>query len=139
MVKSFEEVLVADFLTRNNVRFVYEQPYERDTVTERHSQYRPDFHLADHDIYIEHFALDEEDNPPPQFVGYADGVKWKRKLHERYGTALIETKSWQCRDPEVLYDHLGQALRDHGVCMRPVRSDELLATLKSTRDDCSTR
>ncbi|MYD97904.1 MAG: AAA family ATPase [Gammaproteobacteria bacterium] len=57
-------------------------------------------------------------------------MKWKRNVHKRYGTTLIETKSWQCRNPEALYEHLAQALRDHGVCMRSVGFDELLATLR---------
>ena len=130
VVRSFEEVLVANFLTRNGVRFRYEQPYQRDTATPKHRQYCPDFYLPDYDIYIEHFALDEQGNPPPHFVGYAEGVAWKRKLHARYGTKLIETKSSQCREPEVLYAELGEALRDESVRMRAVGSEELLAMLR---------
>ena len=130
VVRSFEEVLVANFLTSNGVRFRYEQSYERDTATSRHRQYCPDFHLPDHDIYIEHFALDEQDNAPPHFVGYAEGVAWKREIHGRYGTTLIETKSWQCRQPGILHDHLREALRSRGVRMREVGSEELLAMLR---------
>jgi hypothetical protein len=31
-------------------------------------QYKPDFFLPDHRIYIEHFAVDEAGSPPPWFT-----------------------------------------------------------------------
>ena len=64
LVKSFEELEIANFLTLNRVRFHYEKPYPVETVTAWHRQYRPDFYLPDHDIYIEHFALDRQGRPP---------------------------------------------------------------------------
>ena len=56
LVKSFEELEIANFLTLNGVSFHYERPYPVETVTPWHRQYRPDFYLPDHDIYIEHLA-----------------------------------------------------------------------------------
>ena len=49
--------MVANYLTEHGVSFKYEQPYDVDTATKRYSQYRPDFYLPKHNIYIEHFAL----------------------------------------------------------------------------------
>ena len=58
LVKSFEELVIANHLTEHGVRFTYEHPYSVDTATKQHGQYRPDFYLNDYGIYIEHFALD---------------------------------------------------------------------------------
>jgi DNA helicase-4 len=53
----------------------------------------PDFYYPSANVYHEHFALDENGKPPKHFTGYADGVEWKRNLHEERGTTLIETTS----------------------------------------------
>ena len=74
LVKSFEELEIANFLTLNSVSFDYEQPYPVETATPRHRQYRPDFYLPDHDIYIEHLALDRQGRPPKGWIGYAEGI-----------------------------------------------------------------
>ena len=96
-VKSFEELAIANYLTQHGIKFQYEAPYETPTATPQRRQYAPDFFLPGHDIYIEHFALDERGNSPPGWKGYAEGVAWKRRVHERNGTKLIETYSWQYR------------------------------------------
>ena len=66
-VKSFEECEIANFLYLNGVAYEYEAPYEHDTATSDKSQYKPDFHLPDAGIYIEHFALNASGNTPPLF------------------------------------------------------------------------
>ena len=58
LVKSFEELEIANYLTEHGVEFRYEDPYEIPTTTRRYRQYQPDFFLPGHGIYIEHFALD---------------------------------------------------------------------------------
>ena len=45
LVKSYEELEIANFLTQNGISFKYEQPYPVETATTRHRQYRPDFYL----------------------------------------------------------------------------------------------
>ena len=66
LVKSFEELEIANFLTLNGVGFTYEARYEVDSATSWNRQYQPDFYLPDHGIYIEHFALDRQGRPPPE-------------------------------------------------------------------------
>jgi DNA helicase-4 len=56
----------------------------------QHRQYAPDFYIPAADTYLEHWALDEN-GQPPSFVGYLEGVKWKRELHKAQGTKLLET------------------------------------------------
>ena len=96
-VKSFEECEIANFLYLNGVSYKYEAPYEHDTATSQRGQYKPDFHLPDAGIYIEHFALNASGNTPP-FIDqeqYLASMEWKRDLHAEHGTILIETFSYE--------------------------------------------
>lgn len=90
-VRSRGEVLVANWLFYNGVRYQYEAPYKVDTATSEHRQYQPDFYLPDIDTYLEHWALDARGKPPAEFVGYLEGMAWKKQLHQRHGTRLLET------------------------------------------------
>ena len=86
--------------------------------------------LPDYDIYIEHFALDEKGNPPPSWKGYAEGVTWKRRVHERNGTKLIETYSWQYRQGQgPLLPSLRQRLEEERVRFERVSVAELILRL----------
>lgn len=114
LVKSYEELVIANYLTEHGVEFNYERQYGVRTASRRHRQYQPDFYLPEYDIYIEHFALDREGNPPHGWTGYAEGVAWKREIHKRYGTGLIETFSWFQREG-VLRERLGASLEASGV------------------------
>ena len=128
-VKSFEEVEIANFLSLNGIRVEYERPYPEPTATRRHRQYCPDFYLPDYDIYIEHFALDEAGRAPQHFLNYREGVNWKRGIHRRYGTRLIETYSWE-RAQGVLHESLESRLRREGVALHPVPIAHLLDQLR---------
>ena len=128
-VKSYEELEVANFLSLNGVKFQYEAPYRVNTADPRHRQYRPDFYLPDYDIYIEHFALDADGQAPSSWPRYREGVLWKRNLHEKYGTTLIETYSWQRRN-NTLLPTLERSLRDHGVRLERTPVERLLGNLR---------
>src|SRR5690348_8626829 len=77
VVKSHSERLIANFLYLNGVDYVYERPYDVDVSDTTHSQYRPDFYYLDIDVWHEHWALDREGKPPPEFQSYAEGMAWK--------------------------------------------------------------
>ncbi len=96
-VRSQEERMICDWLAQEGIAYEYERPYEYDTATSTHRQYMPDFYYPSANAYHEHFALDENGRPPRHFAGYADGVEWKRNLHEERGTTLIETTSHAIR------------------------------------------
>ena len=132
LVKSFEELTLANFLTRNSIAFEYEKSYQFRTDTREHRQYRPDFYLPDYDTYIEHFALNRDGRPPPGWIGYAEGVAWKRKLHDKHQTRLIETYSWQHRDATLLTT-LEEKLQSHKVAFSPVPMQELVHKLSQER------
>lgn len=127
-VKSFEELEIANFLTKHGVKFCYERPYEVWTQTGEYGQYRPDFYLPDYNIYIEHHALDELGNPPRGWTGYKERVEWHRRTHRKYGTKLIETYSWQHRWG-ILLDKLGERLEREGVRLERVSQRELVLGL----------
>ena len=131
-VKSFEELEIANWLTQNGVPFRYERTYPEDTRTRDYRQYQPDFWIPGHDIYIEHFALNEEGTAPPGWAGYAEGVQWKRQKHQDKGTTLVETYSWQHRQ-ETLLPTLRQKLEEKGVEFKPISRDQLVAKLGRER------
>ena len=127
-VKSFEELEIANFLTKHGVKFCYEHPYEVWTQTREYRQYRPDFYLPDYNIYVEHHALDERGNPPRGWEGYKERVEWHRRTHRKYGTKLIETYSWQHREG-ILLDKLGERLEGAGLRLERVSQRELVLGL----------
>jgi DNA helicase IV len=128
-VRSLEELAIANFLAMNGVPFRYEQRYVRPTATIQHQQYRPDFYLPNHELYIEHFALDAQGHAPGHMVGYEEGVRWKRDVHRRNGTTLLETFSWQKRDG-VLLQSLRDQLNAHGVLLEPISTEILIQRLR---------
>ncbi len=91
VVKSRGELVVANWLFYNGVEYVYEGSYKVDTADAQHRQYRPDFYLPGPDVYLEHWAVDANGEPPAEFVGYKEGMAWKRRTHATNGTTLLET------------------------------------------------
>ena len=130
-VKSFEECEIANFLYLNGVRYEYEARYEHDTATSQRGQYKPDFHLPDAGIYIEHFALNASGNTPP-FIDreeYLTSMEWKRRLHAERGTILIETFSHE-KAAGKLTKKLAEKLAAHGVTLSPIPSDQVFDALQ---------
>lgn len=131
LVKSMEELEIANSLFINGVDYNYEKPYEFETATKEHRQYEPDFYLPDYDIYLEHFGINRDGSTAP-FVNreeYQAGMKWKRLIHEKYNTTLIETYSYQKREGN-LSESLEMLLKDHGVEFRPltpIETEKLLS------------
>ncbi len=114
VVKSSEEKALADWLFLHGVEYTYEAPYAFDVADAEHSQYRPDFFYPAAGLYHEHFALDDQGKAPESFVGYMEGVEWKRRLHKDYGTKLFETTSAQIRTGEA-FEKLERKLKKLGV------------------------
>ena len=127
-VKSFEELEIANYLTKHGVKFCYERPYEMSTQTREYRQYQPDFFLPDYNIYIEHHALDERGRPPRGWEGYKERVEWHRRTHKKYGTKLIETYSWQHREG-ILLGELRERLEKEEVRFERVSQRELVLQL----------
>ena len=122
-VKSLEELKIANFLALHGVRYRYEAAYPVPTATTAQRQYQPDFYLPEHDIYIEHFGVDQRGEPPPRWreaerEEYRRGIEWKRAIHAGHGTRLLETYSWQHRAGSWQRD-LREQLEALGVVLAP--------------------
>lgn len=140
-VKSAGERMIADWLFFHGVEYSYEKPYERDTVDAEHGKYRPDFYYPAIDAYHEHWALDAEGRAPEEFVGYEDGVLWKREVHQQYGTTLIETTTHELWSGSGL-NSLARELTERGIRLqpnperiiagqKPIENERLLQTFRS--------
>lgn len=133
-VKSAEELVIANFLSLNGIKYEYERPYEIQTATIEKRQYLPDFYLPDYGIYIEHYGINKE-GKTPQYSSevsrkYAEGIEWKRKIHAENGTVCIETYSYEFED-ETLYENLERNLKGAGVKFRPLPDKEIFNILHS--------
>ena len=102
LVRSYEEVLVSNFLTEHGVKFRYERPYEERTADRKHQQYRPDFYLPEYDIYLEHFALDRKGRPPENCgTTTPSRSNGNDSFTETVVRTLIESHSWEVGDLSV--------------------------------------
>ncbi len=57
-VKGYQELLIANSMYLNGIPYAYEDPYVTKRRIEIGFDYRPDFHIKDSEIYIEHFGVD---------------------------------------------------------------------------------
>lgn len=139
IVKSIEECAIANFLLFNGVEYEYELPYKHETATKTVRQYKPDFTINPRGeaIYLEHFGINKDGKVPHFFADkekgqtieqatqeYLDGLKWKKEIHSRYGTKLIETYSHEMFD-NILFDNLKNKLTDAGIQLRPKTPEEI--------------
>jgi DNA helicase-4 len=145
LVKSDGELHVANFLWLNQVPYRYEDPYVVPTADKNYSQYRPDFHLfeARHslgedgqealrdDAWLEHFAL-RRDGSSVFGHDYVQGVHWKRSLHARNRSTLLETYSWQVsrHSHSELLRALATQLGKVGIELEPRPASEAVAAVR---------
>jgi DNA helicase-4 len=138
-VKSYEEVRIANFLTRSGIEYRYEEPFSVGTATRDRRQYRPDFTIAREatgagPLFLEHFGVDEQGNPPPFFGAasarrYQEQIVWKRELYKQEQLPLVETYSYEFRRG-VVFERLREKLAAHGIESNPRWVAECLDTLR---------
>lgn len=129
-LRSYEECEIANFLFLNGIRYEYEQSYEHPTATSDKRQYKPDFYLVDAGIYIEHFALNARGDTAP-FIDkgeYLRSMEWKRQLHSKHGTILIETFSHE-KSSGKLTENLEKKLARHEIKCSPIPPEEVFTIL----------
>lgn len=134
LVRSHEELTIANWLYLHGIAYEYERAYEHDTATIQHRQYHPDFHLTDYGIYLEHFGVNRAGETASwvKRSAYLAEMAWKREVHQRFGTALVETYSWE-RMEGVLLQQLEVKLRAAGVVPHARSPEELLAAAKEQK------
>ena len=130
-VKSLGECLIANHLFKLGVEYKYEADYEHVTSGPTYRQYQPDFYLPEARIYLEHFGIDRKDNSAPGVdkEKYNEGINWKRELHKKHGTRLIESYHYEYTEA-CLESKLSEKLRQAGVQFKPRSRNELLDTLR---------
>jgi DNA helicase-4 len=149
IVKSVEECKIANFLLFNGIDYNYEDPYEYKTDTINKRQYKPDFTINHNGkkIYLEHFALDKNGKVPKFFANeevgesvedaskkYLDGIDWKRKIHKRYSTQLLETYSHEMFEG-ILFKNLTLSLSKVGIQLHPKSPQEIWKIISDSAND----
>lgn len=134
LVKSFEEMMIANWYFINGIDYIYESPYEVDVSTHDKRQYMPDFKLKNYPIYHEHYGINKN-GEASQFDGiegtdYVEGMKWKKLIHEKNQTDCIETYSHEFYDGTIL-EKLERELKQRGVEFHPLSTDEIINALNS--------
>lgn len=140
LVKSFEEMAIANWYFINGIKYTYEAPYEKDVSTLDKRQYMPDFKLKDYPIYHEHYGVDK-DGKASQYAGeeaiqYVNSMIWKRGIHKVYQTDCIETYSYEFEDGTV-FEKLESQLKERGVEFHPLPDEEILNALNSVYETYS--
>ena len=110
VVKSRAEKLLADWLNLCGFAYEYERPYPVDVSDKTHRQYKPDFYLPQLDAWLELWAVADGEKEPPEFAGYQAAKQWKRELHKKQGTKLLEITAG-----EIHRDGFGRLLREFTV------------------------
>jgi DNA helicase-4 len=130
-VKSLGECLVANYLFKQGIEYRYEPPYQHDTATQEYRQYRPDFYLPQHDVYIEYIGTDRNGNTAPYINAqeYNDSLAWKRSVHEAQGTTLIELFHYQTQEG-MLFNAIDHALSALRINCDPLPPEAVLETLR---------
>jgi len=130
-VRSYQEVLIGNWLFRNGIAHEYEANYERNVRVELGHNYKPDFHIKDTDIYIEHYGIDRNGNTRPGIdkTEYNRQIIEKRNIHQTYGTRLIETYHYEWVEG-TLFENLQARLAEFGITPEPLSDEEVFAKLE---------
>lgn len=142
-VKSKEEMEIANFFCLFGINYEYEKHYPLEPADRNanYSSYHPDFFLTDYEIWHEHFGIDREGNVPEWFRAkppystakdyYQAGIAWKKGIHAKYGTTLIETFSFENAEG-TLISNLKKKLLERGVKLEPRTAEEILPMIKKS-------
>lgn len=134
LVKSFEEMAIANWYFINGIDYIYEGPYEKDVSTAEKRQYLPDFRLPKYKIYHEHYGINKS-GKAEQFDGeegimYVANMQWKRAIHQENNTICIETYSYEFDDGTV-FSKLEKELKKRGVEFKPLNDEQIFNALES--------
>ena len=103
--KTKGESSVAKWLDKNNVNYIYDEPYFQDLLSDKGNPLRPDFILPEHKIWIEY---DGEFHYDPIY----DDDKYKRlKIHDKRKDEYAKKHGWKMiRIPYWEFDNIEDIL-----------------------------
>ena len=134
LVKSYQELAIANWYFINGINYVYEKPYKKDVSSSTRRKYLPDFYLPDYDIYHEHYGINK-DGKAAQFKEeeaneYLLTMEWKRSIHQTNETVCLETYSYEFED-DIIFKKLEKELKSRGVEFKPLSDEEIINALNS--------
>lgn len=133
ILRSYQEVEIANFLYLNGIDYEYEPLYQYDIPGAR-KPYTPDFIIRQGDLvaYIEHFGINEDgtnyvysDN---QLEAYKKAINDKIRLHRQHQTILLYTFS-SYKDGKPITVHLQEQLGKYGFKLMPRSNKEIMEKL----------
>lgn len=133
VLRSHQEVEIANFLYLNNIEYEYEPIYPYD-ITYAKKPYTPDFIICQDgkSAYIEHFGISENGEndrySQEELVRYKKCVNDKVWVHKQHGTTLIYTFS-SYNDRKPLLVHLRDELEAKGFTLCPRSNKEVMEML----------
>ena len=123
VLRSHEEVQIANFLYLNNIEYEYEPCYKYN-IDGAKKPYTPDFKISQNgnEVYIEHFGVTEDGYSDKysaeDLEKYKKAMQDKVALHRQHGTKLICTCS-KYNDGRELLEHLKEKLEAFGFELKP--------------------
>lgn len=139
VMRSYQEVEIANFLYLNNIDYEYEPMYKYDILFAR-KPYTPDFIIKQGDkvAYIEHFGITQDGKnnrfSDAELQAYQKAIKDKISLHMQHGTTLIYTFS-SYLDHRTLLEHLQEELEKNGFELTPRSNKEIMEKLISSEEN----
>lgn len=139
MLRSAQEVSIANFLYLNGIDYRYEKPYQYN-ILNAHKPYTPDFTLKQGDkvAYLEHFGISEDGHnnrySEEELKKYKSAVNNKILLHKKHKTDLIYTFS-EYNDGRPMLEHLKEQLHDHGFVLNRRSSKEVFEKIVNTEEN----
>ena len=125
-VKSYGELLIANFLTIHGVDFEYEAKFISDNIS---YHYKPDFtvYKGGQRIVIEFFGIDRKGNVKPGILPerYKNLTKKKIEFHKEEGTNFIALYYYEQQEGKLL-QKLEKELLERGVKLNKLPDEELI-------------
>lgn len=129
VVRSGEEVRIANFLYMHGIDYEYEAVYPYRILLSR-KPYTPDFTIrqGNKTAYIEHFGISEDGRhssySPEELARYKEHIQDKINLHKRHNTTLIITYS-KHKDGCDFLMHLKEQLEENGFVLVKKPAEEI--------------
>lgn len=129
LLRSVQEVQIANFLYLHNLDYEYEKPYKYNIPNSR-KIYTPDFFIkqGDKECYLEHFGITEDLKhdryTKEELDNYIINMKYKISHHQTFDTNLIKTYS-KYNDGRPLLEHLEEELIKQGFILKRKEDEEI--------------
>lgn len=133
VLRSYEEVRIANFFYLNNINYEYEPLYKYD-IEGSSKPYTPDFRIwqGDLEAYVEHFGITESGKnnryTDDELTIYKKAVNDKILLHRQHNTKLLYTFS-KYNDGIDYITHLNEQLISAGFELKPRSNKEVMEKL----------